>query len=195
MQEETSMEIVAICASPRGGGNTATLVEALLQGAREAGATTLRFDPAKMSISDCDADRSCLESAEAECVLKDDMQQIYAALRRADAWVFASPIYFWHVTAPMKRVIDRLYAFYTEEGGWRLGLQGKRKGAVIVVQADSGSETPERVAAYLAQILRDLNVDTIGAIAQGSLGDPGDAAKREDLLEKAREIGRKLAVG
>ena len=189
------MHVVAICASPRGGGNTATLVEALLEGARQAGATVVRFDPAKMSISDCDADRACLESAEAACILNDDMQAIYTALRRADAWVFATPIYFWHVTAPMKRVIDRLYAFYTEEGGWRLGLQGKRRGAVIVVQADSGSETPERVAAYLTQVLRDLNVETIGAIAEGSLGGPEDAARRPDLLERARALGRRLGEG
>ena len=74
-------------------------------------------------------------------------------------------------------------------------MQGKRKGAVIVVQADSGSETPKRVAAYLAQILRDLNVETVGTIAEGGIGNPGDAAKKPDLLERAREVGRKMAEG
>lgn len=187
------MEITAICASPRPNGNTATLLEALLEGAREAGATTRRFDPAGMHISDCDADRSCLESAEAGCILEDDMQRIYSSLRRAEAWVFATPIYFWHVTASMKRVIDRLYAFYTEEGGWRLGLEGKRRGAVIVVQADSGKETPEQVATYLATVLRDLNVEVIGHLAEGGLGGPGDAAARADLVTRARELGRELA--
>jgi multimeric flavodoxin WrbA len=188
------MEIVAICASPRAGGNTATLVEALLEGAREAGATTTRFDPAKLNIGDCDADRSCLESAEAPCILDDDMQQIYAALRRAQAWVFASPVYFWHITAPMKRVIDRLYAFYTEEGGWRLGLEGERRGAVIVVQADSDKETPEAAAHYLTRAMGDLNCHSVGAIAEGSLGGPGDAAKRPDLIARARDLGRRLAA-
>jgi multimeric flavodoxin WrbA len=187
------MEIAAICASPRAGGNTATLLDALLEAARDAGAVTHRFEPAKMKISGCDADRSCLESAEAGCLLDDDMQRIYTALRRADAWVFATPVYFWHVTASMKLVIDRLYAFYTEEGGWRLGLPGKRRGAVIVVQADPGQETPKRVADYLATIMRDLNIEIVGAIAEGSLGDPGDAAKRPDLLARARELGKQLA--
>ncbi len=189
------MEIVAIMGSPRGGGNTATLVEALFEGARAEGAACTRFDPAKLHIADCDADRACLESAEAECILQDDMQQIYAALRRADAWVLATPVYFWHVTAPMKRVIDRLYAFFTEEGGWRLGLEGKRRGGVIVVQADPGGGTPERVASYLSQVLEELNVETMGTIAEGGIGDPGDAAGRPDLLQKARELGKKLAAG
>ena len=187
------MEIVAICASPRAKGNTATLLEALLEGAREAGATTHRFDPAGMRISACDACRACLENAEAGCILDDDMQRIYAALRRADAWVFATPVYFWHTTASLKLVIDRLYAFYTEEGGWRLGLPGRRRGAVIVVQADADKETPARVAAYLTSVLRDLNVEVVGSIAEGSLDAPGDAAKRPDLLVQARELGRQLA--
>jgi multimeric flavodoxin WrbA len=193
MAEGGKMEIVAICGSPRGSGNTATLLEAMLDGARERGATTTRFDAAKMRIGDCDADRTCLESAEAGCILQDDMQQIYAALRRAQAWIFAGPVYFWNVSAPLKRVIDRLYAFYTEEGGWRLGLPGKRRGAVIVVQADPGQDTPTRVADYLTTIMRDLNVEVVGAIAEGSLGHSGDAAKRPDLLARARELGKQLA--
>jgi multimeric flavodoxin WrbA len=188
------MEVVAICSSPRLKGNTATLVEALLEGARQAGATTTRFDPAKMKIGDCDADRMCLESAEAGCIQDDDMQQVYAALKRAEAWVFAAPVYFWNVAAPMKRVVDRLYAFYTEDGGWHLGLEGTRKGAVIVVQADGEQETPKRLAEYLASVMRDLKCEVIGQIAEGGIGDSGDAAKRPELLEKARELGRKLAA-
>jgi multimeric flavodoxin WrbA len=189
------MEVVAICGSPRQSGNTATLVEAALAEARERNASTTRFDPIRMRISDCDADRMCLESAEAGCILQDDMQQIYAALRRSEAWVFAAPVYFWNVAASLKRVIDRLYAFYTEEGGWRLGLEGKRRGAVIVVQADAEQETPKRIADYLASVMKDLNVEVVGRLAEGNLGDPGDAAARPDLVARARELGRQLAGG
>jgi multimeric flavodoxin WrbA len=187
------MEVVAICGSPRRSGNTAALVEAALAGARERRARTTRFDAARMQIADCDADRMGLESAEAGCIIQDDMQQIYAALRRAEAWIFAAPVYFWNVAASLKRVIDRCYAFYTEEGGWRLGLEGKRRGAVIVVQADAEQETPKRVADYLASVMRDLGVEVIGQLAEGSLSDPGDAAARPELLERARELGRQLA--
>jgi len=188
------MEIVAICGSPRRNGNTATLIEALLEGAREAGAAATRFDAARMSIGDCDADRACLESAEATCILQDDMQQIYQALRRADAWVFGTPVYFWNVAAPLKRVIDRLYAFYTEEGGWSLGLQRDRRGAVIVVQADAEQETPRHTAGYVARVLHDLRVRVVGQLAESGLGGPGEAANRPDLLARAKQLGRELVV-
>lgn len=189
------MEIVAICGSPRKNGNTATLIEAVLEGAREVGASTTRFDAARMNIGDCDADRACLQSAQAGCILQDDMQEIYEALRSADAWVFGCPVYFWNVAAPLKRVIDRLYAFYTEDGGWHLGLEGKRRGAVIVVQAEPEQETPRRNADYLASVLRDLNVKLVGDLAESSLENLEDAAGRPELLERARELGRRIAAG
>jgi multimeric flavodoxin WrbA len=188
------VEVVAICGSPREDGNTATLIGALLDGAREAGAQTTRFDPAKMRVLDCTADDECLASAEAPCRIADDMQEIYAALRRAEAWVLGTPVYHAHVTGTLKRVIDRLYAFYTTAGGeWRPGLEGQRRGAVIVVQADAEHETPRRVAEYLEQILRAYNVEPVGRIAEPSLGACGDAAGRPDLLARAKELGRELA--
>jgi len=187
------VEVVAICGSPRRQGNTATLIEAIFEGAREAGADTTRFDPAHMSIEDCNAGDECLVSAEASCRIQDDMQSIYEALRRAQVWVLASPVYHAHITASLKRVIDRMYAFYTDEGGeWRLGLEGKRCGAVVVVQADAERETPARVDDYLDQILRAYNVYPVGRIAESSLAKPRDAAAREDLLARAKELGREL---
>lgn len=188
------MEVVAICGSPRPKGNTATLIEALLEGAREAGAKTTRFDPARMRLQDCNACDECLGSPEAACTLDDDMAEIYAALRRADAWVFGTPVYHANVTGTLKRMIDRMYAFYTNEGGeWRLGLEGRRCGAAIVVQADAEQETPRRVAEYLEQILGAYNVDVVGGIAESSLTAPTDAAGRPDLLARAKELGREIA--
>jgi multimeric flavodoxin WrbA len=193
-REEEAVEVVAICGSPRAKGNTATLLEALLEGAREEGAETTRFDPARMKIADCNAGDECLVSAEASCKIEDDMRAVYAALARAEAWVFGTPVYHANVTGTLKTVIDRLYAFYTNEGGeWRLGLPGRRSGAVVVVQADPERETPQRVAEYLEQILRSYNADPIGRIAESNLSKPGDAAARPDLLARAKELGRELA--
>jgi multimeric flavodoxin WrbA len=190
------VDVVAICGSPRETGNTATLIEALLEGAREEGAETTRFDPARMNISDCTAGDECLVSAEARCRIEDDMQRIYAALRRAEVWVLGTPVYHAHVSGTLKRVIDRMYAFYTNEGGdWRLGLEGRRAGAVVVVQADAERETPRRVAEYLEQVLRAYNVDPVGCIAESSLAKPGDAAARPELLARAKELGRELVSG
>jgi multimeric flavodoxin WrbA len=192
--QEAEVEVVAICGSPREDGNTATLIEAMLEGARESGAETTRFDPTKMQILDCIADDECLKGPDARCILEDDMGHIYDALRRAEAWVLGTPVYHGHLTGTLKRVIDRLYAFYTSEGGqWRLALEGERKGGVIVVQADRGLATPERVAEYLEEVLRAYNVEPIGRVLGCELLKRGDAAAHPDMVAQARDLGRELA--
>ena len=45
-----------------------------------------------------------------QCVQKDDMAKVFAELKDADMVVFASPIYWFDITAQLKTVIDRLYA-------------------------------------------------------------------------------------
>ena len=186
------MNTVALCGSPRR-GNTDALLKALTEGAAEAGATVTRFDLPKLDIKPCRACRACLKTQEAQCIQKDDMAQVLDALRSADAWVLATPVYFWHVTASMKLAIDRFFSFFTDQPEWRLALPGTRRGAVIVVQADPDQETPDRVAGYLASTLAYPNVAVVGRLAVPSLGGPGEAAARPELLEQARELGRKLS--
>ena len=49
---------------------------------------------------------------EGACVQKDDMVEIREKMLGADVIVLASPIYFYSMTAQMKTLIDRTYAFY-----------------------------------------------------------------------------------
>lgn len=186
------MNIVALCGSPRR-GNTDALLKALAEGAAEAGVEVTRFELAKLDIKPCRACRACLKTPEARCVQKDDMIQVLDALREADAWALATPVYFMDVSGPLKMAIDRFYSFFTEEGGWQLALPGERRGAVIVVQADPDQEVPDKVADYLELVLDYHKVKVVGRIAAPSLGDTGDAAGRPELLEEARELGRELA--
>jgi multimeric flavodoxin WrbA len=55
------------------------------------------------------------------CVQKDDMQEIFDAVRAADLLVLATPIYAWYCTPPMKSALDRLVygmnKYYGEEKG------------------------------------------------------------------------------
>ena len=189
------MEVVALCGSPRKNGNTATLIEAMLEGAKEAGANSTRFDLAHLEVRGCRACDQCLKSAATTCVQHDDMSRILEALRSADAWVLGTPVYYAQLSGYMKLAIDRMYSFWTTQGGWQLGLSGARRGAVIVVQADPEQETPSRVADYLASVIEWHNGIVVDRLAQSSLGAPGDAAAQPELLAKAKEIGRKLVHG
>lgn len=95
-------------------GNTATLANAFIKGASEAGHTVHRVFLGDKRISGCKGCGFCQKNNNT-CMIKDDMQEIYSLFSKSDVIVFASPLYFWSISAQIKTVIDRLYALSKED--------------------------------------------------------------------------------
>ena len=93
----------------RKGGNTEIMAQAFAEAARKNQNEVSVLDVASMNICGCLGCKYCW-AHKGECVQKDDMGKVFAALANADMVVFASPIYWFDITAQMKTVIDRLYA-------------------------------------------------------------------------------------
>lgn len=92
-------------------GNTAAMLNAFKEGA--AGNEIKEFYLQTMNIHGCIDCGFCHKKDKGSadpCSQKDDMQQIYSAVREAHVIVFASPVYFWDITGTLKTAIDRLYA-------------------------------------------------------------------------------------
>ena len=101
------MKILGICASPRGSKSTTLrLVQAVLDGAKSAGAEVELVDVCELDIKYCNACQVCFQKG--ECVHKDDFQGLYDKILAADGLVWGSPNYFHTVTAQMKTLIDRM---------------------------------------------------------------------------------------
>ena len=101
------MKIVVLNGSPRKGGNTEIMIQAFKESAKEHEVVVL--DVARMNIRGCMACKYCY-SHQGACVQKDDMAKVFEELADADMVVFASPIYWFDISAQLKTVIDRLYA-------------------------------------------------------------------------------------
>lgn len=104
------MKIVVLSGSPRKGANTDTMVEAFAETAREGGHTVEVVRVASKKIAGCLGCQYCF-AHEGTCVQKDDMADVIESLKDAEMVVFASPIYWFDITAQEKSAIDRLYAF------------------------------------------------------------------------------------
>ena len=109
-------KIVAIYGSPRIGGNTAVLMDYFLKGIMEntrysEGAVTIDSLLIKdKNISPC---RECCNcSKTGECIISDDMQEIYKLLIEADFIAVASPVFFTSVSGYLKAMIDRCQRFW-----------------------------------------------------------------------------------
>ena len=95
------MNIVVLSGSPRKGANTDTMVEAFAETAREAGHTVEVVRVASKKIAGCLGCQYCF-AHEGTCVQKDDMADVIESLKGADMVVFASPIYWFDITAQEK---------------------------------------------------------------------------------------------
>lgn len=102
------MLIVGLNGSPRLEGNTARLLSAALEAAREAGAETimLHVNEALKGVKTpfC---VQCSERCEAKCCRGTLMEEYFSVLRRADGLLVASPVYFGTASGQLKAFWDK----------------------------------------------------------------------------------------
>jgi multimeric flavodoxin WrbA len=185
-----STRITVVNGSPRRAGNTSILVERLCAGAHDGSATVDVFRLNDLAIRPCQACGVCGQSAEADCVIDDDMQPIYDAVRAADALVIASPIYWWSVSAQTKLFVDRCEALGGPEGSI---LRDKKIGVVLVYGGkDAVSSGAVNAIRAFQDAVRYLGSDLVDVV-HGSAWEAGAVRENVRLMEEAYDLGRKLA--
>jgi multimeric flavodoxin WrbA len=178
--------VLILKSSPRKKGNSNTLAAQVEKGAQEKGAWVESLSLAEMDIKPCDACDICLESG--ECILEDDMQQIYPLLLKADAIVIAGPVYWFTISAQAKLCIDRWYAL--PDGSFK-----DKEFGVLLTYGDTdlyNSGGINAIHTYEA-MFRYLEAEFSGLV-HGSAYEIGDAEKQPELLEKAYQLGQKLGT-
>jgi len=180
--------ILILKGSPRPKGNSNILADQVAAGAGQAGALAESITLQGLNIRPCDACDSCIETG--VCVLKDDMQPLYPKLLAADALVLSSPIYWFTYSAQLKTCIDRWYAVWNYKKDI---FKGKPVG-VVLSYGDTDLHNSGGINAIhsFETMFRFLQADIKG-IVHASLDGEGDALQHPDLLEKARQLGVKLA--
>ena len=105
-----SKKVLVLLGSPRKNGNSATLAERIIRGAETAGAIVERVYLHGQDIAPCNACYAFRKEDAKYCVIKDDMQPIYKKLVESNAWVIASPVYWFTMSAQAKLFMDRCFA-------------------------------------------------------------------------------------
>lgn len=107
-----SKNILVISSSFRKGGNSDSLCDRFIIGAKEAGNKVERIYLNDKNINYCQGCGACYTSK--ICKLNDDMSKILKQMIDADVIVMATPVYFYSMNGQMKTFIDRTVAKYTE---------------------------------------------------------------------------------
>lgn len=99
------VRVLGIAGSPRRGGNTETLLDRFLAGAAGAGAEVEKIVVSHLNLRGCIGCDTCW--AADQCALEDDFTQVNRKLIESDVVALAAPLYFLHVPAQVKALIDR----------------------------------------------------------------------------------------
>lgn len=179
-------KIVILNGSPRRNGNTSALVKAFTQGAESAGNTVTEFFLDSMEIHGC---RGCFgghSSQECPCVQKDDMSQIYPAVKESDVVVLATPLYYWNMSGQIRTAIDRLFAL--EEGDGNL-LRGHERASALLMAAEGNGF--DDVLLYYNHLVEHLRWKNLGHVLAGGNGDIGDIEGKPEI-QKACDFGKSI---
>ena len=186
------MKILGFNASPHKNGNTAWMVNAILEGAREKGAETSVWHTGDLDIKPCQGCLGCVQGN--GCVIKDDMQALYEQLKPADALVLGSPIYMGQMNAQARIFNDRLFAQITPR--FSPTFKEKNAGKKLVLAFTQGNPDPGMFQAYfdyakhIFQLL-EFEVKDVVVIA----GTRSEAAsEKKGLLASMHAVGAALAA-
>lgn len=178
-----SKHVLVLSASPRKGGNSDTLCDEFIRGAKESGNQTEKIFLRNHKINYCTGCGVCNNTH--VCVQKDDMEAILDKMVQADVIVMATPVYFYTMDAQMKTLIDRTVPRYTE-------IKNKDF-YFIVAAADSDKKMLERTIDGFRGFTDDClpNAHEKGIIYGSGAWQIGDI-NHTAAMNQAYEMGRNV---
>ena len=177
------MKIVILMGSPNRKGSTNILVTKFVEGATEAGHKCEVIDVCHANIHPCTGCVAC--GYEGPCVQKDDVEKIKAKLLASDMVVFATPLYYYGMSAQLKTVVDRFCAYNGSLNSRNL------KSALLTVAWNADDLTFEAIEAHYKTLVRYINFEDKGMILGYGCGTP-PMTNRSRYPEEAYNLGRSL---
>jgi multimeric flavodoxin WrbA len=126
-------KVLVLSASPRKGGNSDTICDKFIEGAKSVGNTTEKIYVHEQKVNFCMACYACRQTK--ACVNKDNMTEILEKMVDADLIVLSTPVYFYTMDGQLKTMIDRTLPRY---------MDIKNKDFYFIATAAAGKGAMER---------------------------------------------------
>lgn len=189
-------KILIIQGGGRPKGNTAQLVDHFKRGAEAAGHTVEKISLLENNVNGCLGCNACRYGK--PCIQKDFFNSIVPKIKSSDCIVFASPLYFWTISAKLKAFIERFYCIAEEDPNPPLGRYEKypvKDCALLMTSADDFFWTFEQAVSYYQfTLIHYIGFHDMGMLLAGGCGDTNGKAQIDQTnhLSEAYEFGKNL---
>lgn len=176
-----SKHVLVISTSPRKGGNSDQLADALIRGAQDAGHKVEKIALYDKTIGFCKGCLACQNTQ--RCVIRDDADAIAQKMLMADAIVFATPVYYYGMCGQMKTILDRANPLYASDYQFRDIY-------LLATAAEDEETTVEGVIHGLQGWITCFEKARLaGCVFAGGVTSVGEI-KGHPALQKAYEMGK-----
>ena len=177
-------KILVISTSLRKGGNSDTLADELIRGAKENGNNVEKICLEGKTIGFCKGCLACQQTQ--KCVIKDDAVNIAEKVKNADTIVFATPIYYYEMSGQMKTLLDRLNPLFPSDYSFR-------EVYMIATAADGNPEAMDIAVKGLQGWITCFDKAKLSGVIRGvGVTDIGDIKHNKKLLSEAYEMGKAI---
>jgi hypothetical protein len=189
-----TVTVLGLAGSARKQGNTETLLDWCLEGARDEGAEIVKFRLCDLDLRGCRGCEAC--SKDGHCIQRDEMHRLYPHLRNADSIVLAAPVYSMGLPGVPKIVVDRCQPFWALKYVLRKPLtrsEGpERLGAFLSCGGTDFADTFQGSRRTVDYLWRVLGVTNVGALLYPKVDAKGEILQRAEARPAAEEMGRRL---
>ncbi len=181
--------IVAVMGSPNSEGNTASAVDAVLNGAMGLSTNIIKYhNISKMAfIHGCRHCHHCVYTG--DCDVEDDLSPTLKDIGKADVLVFATPVYFNMPTAQFKLVLDRMYSFLSVDRKTS-SLAGKY--AVIIVACSEYNERTKAMVENLTDAIKDFGIIVTDKLVYSDMNGTEVFKTNTNAIKRSYEVGKKF---
>ena len=172
------MRILVLNGSPHPEGATSDMVNAFARGAEEAGHEVKIIHVTPLNVRGCLGCDYCRNVEKGICCQKDDMQKINLEILASDMILFASPIYYFTLSAQLQAVIHRTYA---------IDIPEKVRKTALIMSSGSQFVYGPAITQYYQSIVEYWGVENAGIFTAN-----GKQNKSEEKREELYRFGKSL---
>lgn len=183
------MKVIAFNGSARKDGNTAILINTVLQELQKEGIETELIQLAGQKIGGCRACYQCRKNKDKHCSIKDDiLNDCIDKMLEAEGIILGSPVYFTDVTTEMKALIDR--AGFVARGNDHM-FKRKAGAAVVAVRRAGSLHTFDTINHFFT--ISQMIIPGSNYWNMGIGGKIGDVESDEEGLTIMQVLGQNMA--